>query len=324
MKAKLSKTILAALTANFVALAYPAPAHAATGCMPIRLFAYDMTYDWLGRPTVPVSLDGRERYLLIDTGGAYSTLDHGPTEEWGLTPQDSGTYITGVTGARSSDYVEIGDFRIGTIRSGAHPFMITPGMNSVDSEVRTIGTLGPDILHGFDVEFDFGAGRWSLFRHSPCGTETAYWDPERLTVISFTMDQSGHVTFPVTVDGAIFNAIIDTGAATSIINQGLAVERLGIDLANEVLEHIGTIGDAFQDVYRHTFGQIVLNDLVIDAPELSLLPDLMISDLDRTVGTDIASGLPDIIIGMDIMSRLRLYIAYDEMLLYVSDAVPAE
>ncbi len=291
--------------------------------MPIRLFTHDMTYDWLGRPTVPVSLDGRERYLLIDTGGAYSTLDRGPVEAWELTPQDSGTYITGVTGARSSDYVEIDDFRIGTIRSGAHPFMITPGMIGEDSKIRTIGTLGPDILHGFDVEFDFGEGSWSLFRHSPCGAETAYWEPERLTVIPFTLDQSGHVTFPVTLDGVSFTAIIDTGASSSIVNQGLAVERLGIDLTNDELVHLGTIGDTFQDVYLHTFGQLNLNGLVIEAPKLSLLPDLMISDLDRTVG-NVTTGLPDIIIGMDIMSRLRLYIAFGESVLYVSDAAPDE
>ena len=52
-------------------------------------------------------------------------------------------------------------------------------------------------------------------------------------------------------------------------------------------------------------------------PTLTVLPDLMVGGLGRFLG---ATRLPEIIIGMSILSGLHVYIAYGERKLYITEA----
>ena len=51
-------------------------------CGPLKLVAaMDMRFDGAGRPVVPVTLDGKEKYLLLDTGAFMSMLNRNVFDE---------------------------------------------------------------------------------------------------------------------------------------------------------------------------------------------------------------------------------------------------
>ncbi|MEY4878807.1 MAG: hypothetical protein RJB62_275 [Pseudomonadota bacterium] len=300
------------------------PAMALERCTAQEMLELELFYDSVGRPIVPVSLDGRERYFLIDTGGAISTIDRGPAEAWGLDFEEAGTWLMDVTGARSDQMVVIGEFLIGPLRSEEHALILSPGLPGEDSEKHFIGTISPDILQAYDVEFDFGRGFFHLYEPGHCAGNVVHWPHERLTVIPFEMNHAGHIAFPVTLDGIEMTAIVDTGAQYSTLNRDIAEADLGMDFSDETLEAVGTIGEENDLVYRHTFEQLTLNGLEINEPVMTILPDLIVSDTDQLMGLRSGLRLPDLIIGMSVLSRLHLYIAYDEKRLYVTEAGPGE
>ncbi len=269
------------------------PVHAAEECSLSKLTTIELNYDVVGRPIIPVTLDNFERYLLIDTGGAYSTIDSAPAEAFGLRTRRANATIMGVTGERSSNFVTVEEFRMGTVRGEDRPFMISPGDPGADSEIRSIGTISPDILQRFDVDFDFGSSIFNMFSQDHCEGTVIYWQPKLIAIIPFELASSGHITFPVTLDGVELIAILDTGAAQSTINLDVAEDELGLDFSSEENQQVGTLGDDGDAVFLHEFQLLRMEGIEIAEPTLTVLPDLMSSNISKFFGLRSGIRLPE-------------------------------
>jgi hypothetical protein len=121
------------------------------------------------------------------------------------------------------------------------------------------------------------------------------------------------------LDGRELNAILDTGAADTVMNLSVALSDFAIDINAPNVQRIDQIQAANREpgagtprraeaVYRRRFESLAMNDLTVDGPMITLLPDLMGQ----------SGGLPEIIIGMSTLMKLHVYIAYRERKLYVS------
>ena len=230
----------------------------------------------------------------------------------------------GVTGERSDDYVTIEEFQMGMVRGEDRPFMISPGDLGADSEIRSIGTIAPDILRHFDIDFDFGSSKFNMFSQDHCEGAVIYWQPKVIAIIPFELAYSGHITFPVKLDGVELTAILDTGAVSSTLNLDVAEDKLGLDFSTDERQQIGTLGDDDDGVFLHKFQFLSMEGIEISEPTLTVLPDLMSSNSRRFFGHTPSVQLPDMIVGMSVLAQLHVYIAYGEERLYITEAVNEE
>jgi len=150
---------------------------------------------------VPVRLQGRQEYMLLDTGGA---LDQ-------VTPQIVAalhlpTYRTptlrfyDLTGNYTNAATVVPDFAIGNLIGHDVNFVIMPD-DSFGGRGYIAGILGPGILRYYDVAIDFGTKTLTLLSQDHCTGRVIYWPAPTVAVIPMQVQKaSGHIVVPVTLD----------------------------------------------------------------------------------------------------------------------------
>src|SRR6185312_13814340 len=127
---------------------------------------------------------------------------------------------------------------------------------------------------------------------------------------------------------------LDSGATNTVLNLEVAHDTFGIsggDATTPENGHLNGVDRA--KTYTHRFKSLALEGIAIGNPTLDLIPDLLrnkIHDPRDTVSGDTRiknpsrkTTLDDMIVGMDILHRLHVYIAYKEKKLYITPATPA-
>jgi hypothetical protein len=220
--------------------------------------------------------------------------------------------------------VRLPDINIGALHQEGAYFFVSPEHD--DDEERAFaneydGILGAEMLQNFDADFDFAAGKLNLFSQDHCPGKTVYWSAKILATIPFTLDNSLHVRFRAALDGKPLDAIVDTGAINTDLNIDVARRLLGVDAPTPDMEKVAELQGS--PVYRRRFQKLEIGGVVIDNPMLLLLPDLVANAAQRTRPRSFASArnrLVDMLVGMNVLRRLHVYIAYKERTLYITEA----
>ena len=142
----------------------------------------------------------------------------------GLSHQPTWKYEVGVAGRYLTTYIHTDNFSIGHLKGEGLDLWIEPG-NDADFD----GIVGPDMLRHFDLDLDFAHGKLGLFSPDHCPGKVVYWTKSGYVVVP--MDSEGndahHIRISVAVDGKPVNAILDTGADTSVMTMRMA-NSLGV------------------------------------------------------------------------------------------------
>jgi predicted aspartyl protease len=315
-------------------LLVPSVALAAADCQPLRrLLTLDLVRNNGNRPLIPVTLDGKKTLLMVDTGAFWSFLWPGVVRELGIPPTQVRVRAYGINGNFSDRAVRVRNFMIGPAPAGERQFFVNADGDPNDTfgENDVAGLLGAELLSAFDVDFDFAESKLSLFHPDHCEGQVVYWQAPAVAVIPFRLEEgSSHITLALTVNGRRTRGLLDTGAATTVINQGVARRLIGFDPDSPNVTQIGQIerdrGSAAA-VYRMRAEKIEFEGITVLNPVVQVVPDLM-SRASQTsqIGSLLPRSevnLPDVIIGMSVLSKLHMYIAYKERKLYVSSLAAA-
>jgi hypothetical protein len=300
-------------------------------------------YDRNTRPMVQVSIAGQDRFLILDTGGAKSILDPDAARELDLrigqfaavapSPFDndfsarpSEVYMD-VRGRRSSSFATVDELQFGGRSFGTVEFVLSSLDRIQNDRTDSVGTLGADFMVVYDVVFDFGEDEFQLYMPNQCsfsslpeGAET-----DGFIAVPFTTNTSNHIRFPLHLDDQMLTAVLDTGAYETILSLPAAQRRFSIDLnAPDVIRTGELAGNNMASLYRRRFSSLQIETLLLLDPMINLMPDLMaqssaspwrVSIMDRL--TEGRATLPDFILGMSVLSRYRLHIAYDNREFYL-------
>jgi predicted aspartyl protease len=277
-------------------------------------------------PIIETKIGGRTLHLAVDTGGIYSMLDPRVADALGLEqhPIRNQTESYDVTGNLAKTYVEARDVEIGPIHLDKMAMIAAAsvGGRAID------GTLAPDFLSRFDVDFDFAHRKMNLFSPDHCEGKVVYWSTAYATV-PFRVEGT-HIVVPMSLDGHDVNAVVDTGSTYSTISEGFAHDVLGLSETSPGVEHSSNSkpGDLFHYAYR--FKSLSINGIEIKNPLLLDLPDLMRQGFrrahrdddrlrdDPVYGFDLKE--PQVILGTDVLSKLHLFVSYREKNLYLTAA----
>jgi len=270
-------------------------------CRLIRYGTMPMEIGQFGGITVPIKVDDQAQNMLVDTGGAFSMLNEAAATRLNLSRNrlPFGTFMKGFGGRLLTHSVTAHTMEILGAKLRNHAFVLIPD-DALPSGVD--GLLSPDILQVFDVDFDFAAGKLSLFDQKHCEGKTVYWTQEPYAEIPFKMDEGWHIKIVVMLDGQEVPAILDTGASRSLMS---------LDTAEDIFKLDHAVLKANNN--RYPFKTLTLQGVIVNNPDIILVPD----EKSKIMG---GYHQPKLLLGMGVLRQLHLYIAYKEHMIYVTAA----
>ena len=299
-------------------------ARAQTGgnsCVVRELADLPISYDPVSRPIVTGTLDGQNQRLIVDTGGVVSMLAWKTVRDLRLNEHYLNNKTIYMLNGSSAKYaVNVGDVRFGALAIPRVSFVVMPSdWTFTDAD----GTIAPDLFSKYDVEFDFGANRMRLF--SPDGCSGPAPDiRSRFVALPLWSDSHALMHVRANVDGTDMDAVIDTGSGQSILRQDEADSVLGRPVKESELVHAGTGTSNGWDFYRAPFHALRFGHVLVKEPDLFIMSDKLAQV--RYFGTlkhyrhVEAVEPPQLIIGMSVLRKLRLYISYKTNTLYAAAA----
>lgn len=294
-------------------------------CHPHRIATLDITYDPTGRPTVPVEVNGTPQMFLVDTGAMFGMLSWHTADQLGLNKKQLPEHVFYMMNGTSMEYIstvhdlEIGG--IGGIPVDDQPFLVMPAKWS-DPDVA--GTLAPDTLSRYDLDFDFGAQRMHLVAPNNCVGNVVTWTQEPHVTLPLRVDSDGKMHIVATLDGHSMDAILDTGSGPSVLRQDEADAVLGRPLDSSELVQRGTGVSNGWDAYRHAFHRLEIGELVVRDPDLLIMTDKLVQVREPEEITKgfrlVGMQAPPLIIGMNVLRRLHMYVDYRANVVYATAA----
>lgn len=325
-----------------LALANQICAAQAQDCTPLQLITSVNLIPQDGRFLVPVTINNNSAKMLVDTGGGISTISSGATDGLGLHPIDGARIeLLDSLGNVSKKYVGLDAFVIGGLRTNRIQFMVAPG--SGDSG-DIAGSLAGDVMSLYDIELDFAAAKINFFSQKHCPGKVIYWRHEGVAQMPITLqrptgnnsrtgfasyvDRGAHIWLPVLLDGKPFHAMLDTGSSRSTISAKTAKFILGVSEDSPGSTPLGSVdGDPKHTAFGHVFSTLTFDGITVTNPHFVVTPDLIgDKDPNNTSRSDTRARRADdyisidLTVGMEVLRKLHLYVAFGERNLYVTPA----
>jgi predicted aspartyl protease len=313
-----------------LAASFGTEAFAEDACHPLTLItSVDLARrDGDNRMYVPVSLEGKQKLMLLDTGGGMSEISTQAADEFGLPQRMIPVMEVNLAGETSDHSVIVSDFTIGQLSSKSIELVVSPFKDLFGGDTRYAGLISPNILKHYDVDIDFGAPKLSLLSPDHCEGKVIYWPAAAVAVVPMRVLKLGHIIVPVQLDGKTVIAELDTGATMSTLTLPVAESDFGLKMGSPDTPYVSALADKpGTAIYHHRFKSLDFEGVTIGNLDVAIIPDLLKAKYQR--GPEIGSHLsdpeanvefPDMYIGMNVLRHLHIYIAYKEEKLYITPA----
>ena len=158
----------------------------------------------------------------------------------------------------------------------------------------------------------------NYFSADHCPGKVVYWQAAAVAVVPMRFVDH-HLNLDVVLDGHPLRAMVDTGAPETTLGMGEASRTFGVAPEGE------------NKAFEHVFQKLAFEGLEVGNPHIVIIPDKVGSkDPNNSFVTgsrlhrvdDADPSDPVMLIGMNILSKLHLYIAFDERKIYITPASP--
>jgi predicted aspartyl protease len=314
----------------------------AQDCTLKQMASLDMTVLPSGLLAVPVALNDVQELFLVDTGGVFTKISAKAAMKHGLVDTNSGVELYGggngklaLTSANVKSFKvgnnEARNFHIGIVHD--KPDSSAPSsLPSQEEGSETVGELAPDFLSLFDVEIDMAKRKLNLFSQDHCPEKVVYWTQSGYAELPFRFTggliaATPHIQLRMTLDGHELSAALDTGAQASFLQEKAAMQIFGIDENSAGVTKSPLTTEKFP-LYRKQFGSLTLNGLTVQNPQIDIFRNKAADAFrmehseksrdDPIYGTSL--DMENFALGMNVLSKLHLYIAYKEHRIYLTAA----
>lgn len=284
-----------ALLFGFVLLT-GASAQAEEICSPRRAAVLDGAREGSDRLFVPVTMAGRQTYLAVHLSSAWSFIEERLADALQLKRKKMRTIeFVGASGKRYLHYVVVPNFRLGGLLFNEPDFVIEPDDGSDFDIGRYGGTLGVEILSSYDVEIDNANKSMTLYRPDIfCSGRLVRW-ADKWVEIPFTFNDEIPLLRAV-IDGEEVRTTLNTASTSTVMDLDLASSRFGIKPDSPGVKKV-------QDgVYSYTFKKLSISGFDFENIEVLLI------DYEET----------QLSLGMNVIKRLHLYIAFKRKIIYAT------
>jgi predicted aspartyl protease len=311
-----------ALAAFAALIVFPGAAGAQT-CGPLKQVVSIGLEDHGNFFAVPLTLNNTPRKFLLDTGGAISQISADTAKEMGLSVLPSRFVMYDMYGKASSGEIRA-DIGLGSGQTVKNrELQVTDTIRGLD------GVYAEDLMENFDIDIDFAARKLNYFLTDHCDGRVVYWPASIIASVPFrgwSKNSGSHMSVPVKIDGHQVTAIVDTGASGSTLDAATARQLFDLSPDTPGAVPLGTMGQDSHKVFGWTFKTLEIGGITVTNPRMRILPELMGKGDSDNITADshirrTTDGMqPTMLIGMDVLRKLHLYIAFKEQKLYVTPA----
>ena len=248
-------------------------------------------------PIVPAIIAGRPVSLLLDTGAQGMLITPAIAEALQL-PLAGMTRIFGTGGSQDVRVVRLPGLRLGGAAMPEQLSPVAPLPLVLAMDPPLAGLLGASLLSRFDLELDVASARVTLWSQSGC-------PPPPGPTLRLEVSRAGEAFLPVQVNGLPLLAQLDTGSRSTILTAQSA-RRLGLGAPISANTAAGIDGERLPA--GHATVRLALGDLPAADTPITIAP--------------IRLERGDLLLGLDVLARYRVFIAYAQGIL-VLNPVPA-
>jgi predicted aspartyl protease len=322
-----------------MALSAAGPVAQAQTCGLMQMGSLDITQLSDNRIVVPGKVNGTTLSFRVDTGGVFSELSDDAVTRLDLGRTQTSKELYSVRGAMHAFSAKADSFMLGQNEAKNFHFLVDaprpdaapkPGDQAAApvNPARIDGLIAPDFLSVFDVEFDFAHEKMNLFSQDHCPGKVVYWTKDYATLpFQPVVNGNTHISFDMTLDGQRLRTVLDTGAMQTVLHYRAAGLHFGLSESSPDMEKLPTAMDGLPSFRRH-FEALSFGGLAVKDPSIVILQDKM-EDAYRMQHSEKSRDDPvygsqwegpELILGMNVLRKLRIYIAYKEHTLYITDA----
>jgi hypothetical protein len=292
--------------------------------------------------TVQASFNGTPKPMIVQTGAMISSVREGALADLGLHAIANSIVITVKDRKQSSEaFTQVENFSLGAIRVPRMQFQVPP---DTTGEQPWVGILGSDLFQVYDMEIDPAGHKINFFAKDHCPGHVLYWNPTAVAVLPFqsqlnTASQTrtgfnlyftrgASIYVPVKLDGQDITASISTGSQYSYMGANMAKSMFGVTATSPGSKPApDEIDDPTHASFIHTFPTLTFDTVTVTNARVLVYPDpddIANADIFKRTDTRLRQGgdyfVRHMSIGMDILRRLRLFIAFGEKKLYITPA----
>lgn len=273
------------------------------------------------QPLIEGSVNGLKTPFLLDTGMYKTHISYDFAEKNGLKLSYLNRNMVGIGGISQTFTTRIDEFSVGIIKGKKMTILVdsTAGKSALHG-----GWIGADFLFQSDLELSFSENLIRFFQPIDCENKfLAYWDGD-ITTLDLEMQdiRDGRPKFTVLINGHKVQAILDTGATFTVIDQATAkkVGMVRLDDGPKIAVEAGGIGKRKMKFWLERFDSLRIGDELIPNAAIAVGDMWGNSQLDH-VSADYASSVKDeaqLILGMDYLKEHRVLFAISQRKLYIS------
>lgn len=246
--------------------------------------AEPIRFDAKKRPMIAVHLgDGPPVDMLVDTAAQSSVITGAVAAAQGLQPTGETVTVNGVAGSVVARSYHVRRMASGLFNVPDTSVIALPRVGVTEAG----GIVGIDLFAGRKLTFDLAGQKVTAGESGP--------PPADDVPIRGSVDAKGLLHVPVTIDGVVIDALVDTGAEGSVAN-GAALRALGWREDDPRLTANGTITGATVGgtiVRRGMVGRITLGPVGFSTVPLTFTGGM--------------GGTPRLILGMDMLGLLQRF-----------------
>lgn len=314
-----------ALTATAGIDSLPAAASEAPKDCGLRQYAALQVTYYDGWPEIPLLVDEHPVRMTLDTGSALSTIGQWAIQQLGLRVTRLPSVEMSVGSDRIDSYATIRDLALGNGRIKDSHIVVVPTHTSPTTVQWTIdrvpiGRLGMDLLSGVDVELDLAHDKVNLFSTDHCPGSVVYW-ADQYAVVPMRRGPLKDLYFSMELDGKKVQTKLATGDRYSVLSSYVTKGLYGWDESTAGLPTLPTDDGKSQHykIMALTSGELqVLNTQVrlFRDPSGCIVAARVARDADGAVGFEGCENVYPLRLGMNVLKKLRLYLATREQKLY--------
>jgi hypothetical protein len=287
----------------------------AKDCQLKQYAALDLSVAPNGAFLVPVTLKGTHAFMILNTSSAFSTITASAASELALQVKTIASDMQMRAGAKSIQKVAWANgLVIGSVAFKSIDLLVISIIDLNPFDTQVIGTLGMNAFSSVDVELDAANRKLNLYSQDHCPGHVVYWS-KTYDSAPIRFGDMGEFYFPMELDGKKLETTLATGQSTTTLYTDVTRKLYNFDSRSSDTDATGN----YRAMKLSGEGIDIINAHVqlIDLPATS---SCTLSSRFNVASYDGCLGRHPLQLGRNVLTKLRLYIATKEKVLYFTPA----
>jgi hypothetical protein len=319
-------SVSAGILLGCIALLTQAPSVAADNknCGLTRYASLDLVVVGDSYLLVPVEIRGTRAYMALNMASPFSGVTEMAVRDLSL-PTKSIPFNVGVHAGKSEvrEMATVTPFAVGGLRFKSVELLVFPhfGFSANAADAPVVGVLGMDIFRQVDIELDAAHRKMNLFSQDHCPEHVVYW-AARYDSAPIRFGSLGEFYFPMALDGKMLETTLATSNATTTLRTDATRRLFNFDSHSTDVETetdpSGNTKAHYRAMKLSGEGLDIFNARIslVDPPTTGCY----LSSHQGAASYDGCFGVHPLALGRDVVSKLHLYVATKEKMLYFTPA----